>query len=434
MMSISPQVSSDWRITAFTGFGVIFAVFGVLGGWSALADIDQAVHAVGSVATEFGRKTVQHLEGGIVKAILVKEGDHVKQGQPLLRLANVQSQANVDLLEKQRDYYRAIEARALAESGGRGVIVWPASFGPRDDDDLKSVLTDQQQQFDEKRQTLIIQTKIIRSRIDQLKTQIDGVSTQINSTAQQTEINKKELADLTSLAEKKLVQRTRLYSMQREQARLEGVAGQLVSEKAKYDEQIGEAEIQIQQMNQKYREDAAAQLSEARQKIAEVAQRISVADDILAREVVNAPRDGTVQNLRVFAPEQVVRGGEPLMEIAPDHEALIVEAQISPNDIDGIQSGKSVEIHFPSFHDRTIPVLLGTLQSVSHDKLVDEATHQPYYRGIVALDRAEIPEKYRDRLRPGMPADVTVTLGERTVLSYLVQPMRESLRKSFTEK
>ena len=122
------------------------------------------------------------------------------------------------------------------------------------------------------------------------------------------------------------------------------------------------------------------------------------------------------------------------MEIVPDDEPLIVECQLSPTDIDGVQSGKEVEIHFPSFHDRTIPTMLGTLESVSHDRLIDEGTKQPYFRGIVALDRANIPEYYRGRLHPGMPAEVTVALGERTVLSYLVQPMKESLRKSFTEK
>ena len=201
-MSNVPVVSSNWGRTAAIGFGVIFAVFGVLGGWSALAKINQAVHAPGTIGSEFGRKTVQHLEGGIVDAILVKEGELVKEGQPLVRLKRVQAKASLDMLTKQRDYLRALEARALAELNGQDSILWPDEFKSRTETDFQSVVRDQQQQFDEKRQSLLIQTNIIRSRIDQLRTQIGGVATQIDSTARQIELNKKELRDLEKLPRK----------------------------------------------------------------------------------------------------------------------------------------------------------------------------------------------------------------------------------------
>lgn len=160
---------------------------------------------------------------------------------------------------------------------------------------------------------------------------------------------------------------------------------------------------------------------------------MTVANDVLRREEITSPRAGTAQDLKVFTIGQVVHSGEALLQIVPDDEPLIVEAQFSPNDIDTIYAGMQTEIRFPAFHSRTIPVMLGKLQSISHDRLIDETSHQPFFRGLISLNRADIPEEWRSRIRSGMPAEIIVAAGSRTVLSYLISPLTSSLRKSFRE-
>ena len=207
----------------------------------------------------------------------------------------------------------------------------------------------------------------------------------------------------------------------------------MVTDAAKAQGQIGEDKIQIQQLSQKFQEEVASSLIDVRQKISDLQQRSAVAKDVLRRIDVTAPVAGAVQNLKVFSIGQVVRAGEPLLDIVPQNERLIVEVQFSPTDIDGVHAGQEAEIRFPSFHSRLIPLLMGHLESVSHDRLFDEASKQPYYRGIVVLDKAEIPEALRSRMRAGMPSQVIVASGERTVLSYLISPLSTTLRKTFID-
>ncbi len=184
-------------------------------------------------------------------------------------------------------------------------------------------------------------------------------------------------------------------------------------------------------MREKFQEDVAKSLVDVREKLAEVRQKLAVAKDVLHRIEVVAPVAGTVQNLKVFTIGQVIRQGEPLLDIVPKNERLIIEAQFSPSDIDGVYDGQVAEVRFPAFHSRMIPLILGHLESVSRDRLMDEASKQPYYRGIVVLDKTEIPEELRSRVRAGMPAEVIAASGERTVLSYIVSPLSQTLRKGF---
>ena len=273
-----------------------------------------------------------------------------------------------------------------------------------------------------------------QSRIVQLHTEIDGISIEKSSTEKQTEYINKELVGLRELAGKNLVPVTRVYAMERERTRLEGDIGRAVADIAKAQSSIGEMNIQIQELTQKFQEDVASSLLDVRQKIADLRERSSVSQDVVNRLAITAPRAGTVQNLKVFTIGQVLRGGEPLLDIVPDNDALVVHAEFSTADIDNVFAGMTAEIRFPAFHSRTIPVMLGKIESISHDRLLDEATHQYYYLGVVSLNRADIPEEYRSRVRAGMPAEIIVSSGERTVLNYLVGPLSSSLRKTFREQ
>ncbi len=435
MMKKSEKSISDWRGIAVAGYAVIILTFGVVGVWAAVAKLDKAVVAPGFVAVETNRKSVQHFEGGMVREIFIKEGDHVTKGEVLFSLKKVQAQANNDLVKNQLDSGLALEARLLAERDQKENITWPEEFSGRSAEPLLArIMTDQIHQFQERHTSLEGQVSVLESRIEQLTMGIKGIAIEKDSTEKQVGYINDELVNLRDLGKKQLVPMTRVYAMERERTRLEGVIGHSIADTAKAQSSIGEIKIQIQQLRQKFQEDIASSLLEVRQKIADARERVTVAGDVLNRVEIVAPLDGTVQNLKVFTVGQVLRPAETLLEIVPDEEPLVVDAQFSPNDIDTVYGGQQAEIRFPAFHSRQIPLMMGRIQSISHDRLMDEQTRQFYFLGVISLDRSDIPEEYRPRIRPGMPAEVIVASGERTVLSYIVSPLSESLRKSFRER
>jgi len=425
---------TSWRRVAATGYVLIFLTFGVVGVWAAVAKIDRAVAAPGVVAIETNRKTVQHLEGGIVREILVKEGQSVDQGAVLFRLENVQAKANYQLLENQRYLLLAVEARLVAERDQKAEITLPqeiaSSSGGGVDD---HIVADEVAEFNKRRSSLQNQVDVLKSRIDQLGDEIHGTQLQKDAAGNQVEYINKELIGLKELSEKKLIPVTRVYTMERERERLQGSIGEAIANIAKSNEQIGEYNTQIQQLREKFQEDVAKSLVDIREKLSDAREKLVVAKDVLRRVEVVAPVSGTVQNLKVFTIGQVIRAGEPLLDIVPKNEHLDIEVQFSPNDIDGVIVGQEAEVRFPAFHSRMIPLILGHLESVSHDRLVDETSKQPYYRGIVGLDTMKIPEEWRSRVKAGMPAEVIVASGERTVLSYFVSPLTSTLRKGFID-
>jgi HlyD family secretion protein len=425
---------TEWRPTAISGYLLIFLTFGIAGGWAAIAKIDKAVVAPASVSVETNKKSIQHLEGGIVREILVKEGAHVDEGQVLLRLQKTQAQANSEIVKNQLYSLLALEARLIAERENADKITWPAEFKNEASGVISSLQADQINQFNERRASMQGQISILESKSGQLRTEISGLEIEKNATEKQVKYINEELSGLHRLLAKQLVPANRVLTMERERTRLEGVIGKTISDKAKIEGAIDEIGSQIAQLRQKQHEEVANQLLEIREKIGDYRQKYVVAADILSRVDVKAPRAGTVQNMRVFTLGQVIRPGELLLDIVPDNERLIVHAQFSPTDIDVIHEGQHAEIRFPAFHARTIPVMTGELENISHDRLIDEASKQPYYLGIISIEKADIPDEYRNRLRPGMPAEVIVAAGERTVLDYLTSPLKHSLAKTFIEQ
>jgi HlyD family secretion protein len=434
-MSSRTQELTEWRSFAIVGYIMILLTFGVAGGWAAIAKIDRAVVAPASISLETNRKSVQHFEGGIVREILIKEGDHVSEGQVLLRLEKTQAQANSDLVRNQLYAFLALEARLLAERDEKSEIAWPVEFDlEKQDPVVLGLIVDQVNQFNERRASLLGQINILESKANQLRIEISGIGIEKDSTEKQTKYINEELVGLRRLLTKHLVPANRVLTMERERTRLEGIIGKAIADKAKIEGAISEIGIQIAQLKQKQHEDIATSLLDVRQRIGDFRQKSIVAGDVLRRVAITAPRAGTVQNMKVFTLGQVVRSGELLLEVVPEDERLIVYAQFSLSDIDVIHEGQRAEIRFPAFHSRTIPLMTGELESISSDRLVDEASKQPYYLGIISIDRAEIPEDYRSRLRSGMPAEVLVGAGERTVLDYLISPLKSSLAKTFIEQ
>ena len=426
----------DWRRPALVGYFIIFLGFGVLGGWSAFARLDSAVVAPGTVTLESSKKIIQHFEGGIIAKILVHEGEHVDQGQILFLLDNTAPQANANAVRNQLDALLAQEARLVAERDGAEKVTYPPELMGDDASQpvVKDAIKDQDKQFAERHASLAGQIAIFESRIKQFGTQIDGITDEKTSTEQQLGFINTELTDLRELLAENLVQKTRVLSLEREKARLEGVIGRAVADIAKAQNDIGEAHLQIEQLHKKFSEDVNDQILQVRQKIADLREKTTVSQDVLQRIQIRAPRSGTIQNVRAATVGGVIRTGEPLAELIPDEDNLVINAEVSPTDADAIDGGMQAEIRFTAFHGYTMPLMLGHVESVSRDRLTDEQSKQPYFLARVVVDENDLPAIIRDHIKAGMPVEVMVPTGERTVMSYLVRPLRNRAVSAFREK
>jgi len=430
-----PAAMTDWRRYAVAGYALIAAFFGIAGLWAAFIRLDRAVVSPGVVVAESSRKVVQHFEGGMVQAILVKDGQSVRAGDVLLRIDPVQSQASADLFRNQLDAALVLEARLRAEQDRTDALRLPADLAARRDEPaLSRMIADQTGEMAERRKTLDGQLALIEARITQLRTEIAGLSVEKASVEAQVGFIRQELDGLRSLHEKSLIPLSRLLVMERERTRLEGVIGRSVAERAKAENAIGEAGLQSTQLRQKVQEAVTAQLLETRQKIGELREKLVVAQDVFRRHEIRATHEGVIQGLKVYAIGQVIRSGEPLMEIVPTTDRLVIAVQFSPNDLETVRAGMRAEIKFPSFQARRTPTLFGTLATVSRDRLVDDGTKQPYFAGTVAIDEPALPAEVRQRLLAGLPAEVVVSAGERTALEYLFAPFFDAMGRAFHER
>jgi HlyD family secretion protein len=423
----------DWKYPAALGYALIVFTFVILGGWSAVARLDSAVTAPGFVTEENSRKSVQHLEGGIISAILVQEGQHVTDGQELFKLDPTQARASLDLQEDQLDALLAQEARLIAERDRVETITWPQKLETRvERPNVKQAIADQSKQFANRQASLHGQIDVLHSKIDQLKTQIQGLQTERDATKRQLDYIVQELKDLEYLLGQNLVQKSRVYALDREKSRLEGVIGQSVADEAKAENAINEASLEIQQVQHKFDEDVAGAISDVRQKINDTQNKIQVAQDVFRRLDIKAPVAGTVQDLKVFTIGGVIKPGEVLLEIVPDNGDLIVQAHVSPQDISRMSPGMQAEVRFPSFKASLLPIIMGRVESVSRDRLVDETKRDQYFLAQVVVH--DVPPDLEGRLVAGMPADLVFPTGERTVLNYLVRPLEDRLHGAMRER
>jgi HlyD family type I secretion membrane fusion protein len=426
---------TNWRVYAVAGYAVIVATFGVVGSWAATARLDRAVISPGIIVAEGSRKVVQHLEGGIVQAVLVRDGQTVHEGDVLLRIDPVQSRASNDLLRGQLDAALILEARLRAEQEQAPDLVLPPEIAARRDDRaVARMIDDQASQLSERRASFQAQLALIQARVTQLKTEIAGLAVEKASVEQQVALIQQELEGLRGLREKNLIPLSRVLMMEREHARLAGVIGRSVAETAKAQNGINEAGMQAAQLKQKLQETLTAQLLDTRQKSSELREKLIVAQDVLRRHEVRASHQGVSQGLKVYTIGQVIRSGEPLMEIVPTNDRLVISVQFAPNDLEAVHAGLRAEVKFPAFQTRRTPAIFGTLTMVSRDRLIDEGTKQPYFAGTVEIDDHQLPEEVRPRLLAGLPAEIVVSAGERTALDYLVAPFFEALGRGFHER
>jgi HlyD family type I secretion membrane fusion protein len=426
--------SGDWRTPARQGFGVAFLTFGVFGGWACLASIDGAVIAAGSIVVESDRKTVQHLEGGIVKDLMVTGTAHVEQGQVLLRLDSNQERAREEMARSAVYSAIAEEARLQAEAEGSDKITFPSELTQKiSDPSAQRAMGDQKRRFEERRAARKIEISILEERIGQSQRQIQGNTAQSKGARAQLDSITQEYTKLKPLADQGIVPFARVATLERSKADIEGRMGAYDADIARFGRTIDEARLQIDQVGQKVLEEATAKLADTRAQLSDAREKWRVAAEVLGRMEVRAPRSGRIVNLKVHTIGAVVRPGDVLMEIVPDNDVLVVAAKVSSLDINHVQIGLPTEVRLPSFKARSTPIAVGEVLSIAADALRDEATHQPYYEVKVSVQVTQFPEKVREKLKPGMVADVLISTGERTVLAYLTQPMTDAIRRGMRE-
>jgi HlyD family secretion protein len=420
---------------AVAGYVLIFLTFGVLGSWAAVAKLDSAVVAPGTITLEGNRRVVQHLEGGIVEEIRVAEADSVQEGDVLLRLSAVEARSNLDVLSTRLDVARMIEARLLAERKLAEDIAFPADLVSGENQIVGAVREDQLDLFREGRSILKSQEDILRARMGQIEVQIEGLELQ-KSAFQRRIDNYSEMLDRMRDGESRgLIQGNVLSQREDELIEIEANLGQVISDIAQARASIGETELQILQLTQEYRQRANTELEQIRAEISELQERRKVAADVLNRTEIRAPGSGTIQNLKVHTVGSVVRPGDVLMELVPEDEELIINARVSPLDKDNVAPGLSTEVRFTAFKTKLTPIMLGSVETVSGDVITpDNPNEQPYFLARVAVDENDIPEEIKDRLTAGMPADVIITTGERTVANFIVSPLMDAVRKSMIEE
>ena len=420
---------------ALAGYVLIFLTFGVLGSWAAVAKLDSAVVAPATISLEGNRRVVQHFEGGIVEEIGIAEADVVEQGQVVLRLSAVEARSNLEVFSTRLDVARLVEARLLAERALDESVVFPVDVASKTTPAVVAVVADQKDLFEGRRSILKSQEDILSARVGQIRVQIEGLELQ-KSAFERRIANYTEMLDRMRDGESRgLIQGNVLSQREDELIEIEANLGQVISDIAQAQASIGETELQMLQLTQEYRERANTELEQIRAEISELQERSKVAQDVLDRTEIRAPGSGTIQNLKVHTVGSVIRPGEVLMELVPEDEQLIINARVSPIDKDNVAPGLATEVRFTAFKTKLTPIMLGEVETVSGDVITpDNPNEPPYFLARITVDEADIPEEIKDRLTAGMPADVIITTGERTVANFIVSPLLDAVRKSMIEE
>ncbi|SJZ85192.1 HlyD family type I secretion periplasmic adaptor subunit [Consotaella salsifontis] len=415
----------------FVATGVFVGSFGV---WAALAPLAGAAVAPGVVAAAGRNQQVQHLEGGIVRQILVREGERIKANEPLFVLDATSAQASRNRLQKHQIGLAGKILRLIAERDGLRQLAFPPTLIQKArKEGVEDLLTEQEREFVARLSRHQQEQTIMQQRINSLHDQIDGMSAQDVAIEQQLKLVRDEAARKESLLAKGLTNRSEYTALLRSEADLVGQSGQTISSILSAKAQLTEAEEQLTRLGTQRVETALTQLNEAREQAADVDEQLRAAEDILERLVVRAPSDGIVISMKVNTEGSVVSPGQGLLELLPTNDDLLVEAHVPPKDIDLVSVGQPARLRFSALNTRTTPTAQAVVTYVSADRLVDEKSGQPFYTARLKIADALPAGLDADRIYPGMPVEAYIATGERTFLEYLVKPIADSFSRAFRE-
>lgn len=432
------QPLTDDRRFRRLGFLVVLAIFGGLGTWGALAPLESAALAPAVVTVENYRKTVQHLEGGIIRSLRVRDGDSVVKDQVLITLEETQPRSQLEILRGQYFISAAREARLLAQRDGLKQVRYPVELtaAPRDPRAEEAIRV-QNQTFTVRMTAHEGEIALYRRQIEQLHAKARGLKAQIASLDRLVASFRQELDDFAALLKEGYTEKQKVRELERSLAQSEGQRGERVSDLAATELQINETELKIVQLTKELQREVAKELGEVQASLFELREKIQSLENTVARTVVRAPEPGMVLGLSVHTLGGVIEPGGKILDIVPKGEALIVEAKVSPQDIDRIHAGQRAEVRFSAFKSRETPKIEGKLVTVSADRLVDphDPNQMPYYLARVAITPEGLKELARQKLDlvPGMPAEVLINTGSRTLFQYLVDPFVNTVARSLIE-
>jgi HlyD family secretion protein len=403
--------------------------------WAAILKIASGAVTQGEVRVEGNRRTVQHLEGGIIREFMVREGDPVAAGQILMRLDETQAGANTDLLSGQIDALLAQEARLRAEIDGAPTIAFAASLiARRNEPRVMESLAGQEAIFASRTTSLNSQLVVLDQRIQGLRAEIRAAEAQSGSSREQLALTREELRGQQDLLRQGFTTRTRVLELQRREADLQGSMRNQIEVATRGRQSVAEAEAQQRAVRDERAREATAELRDVQTRMIDTQERLRAASDVRRRLEVAAPIPGIVANLRFYTVGGVIRPGEPILDIVPQNEDLVIETQIQPQDIDIVAVDLPAEVRITAYRSRSSPVMLGRVIYVAADITLNERAGTSHYRAQVRINPGQQHLLEGFALQPGMPAEVIIMAGERTMFEYLTQPIKNSLRRAFRER
>lgn len=409
-------------------FALVFGVFGI---WAGVAPLDGAAFAPGSVTVRSYKKIVQHLEGGIVADIQARDGDLVQRGQPLLILDDTQALAQLEIANAQFIGLKAREARLIAERDGLDQVAYPANFN-LSDNRMRQEIAAQNEIFDARKISNQGRHEILQQRIEQLQDQVQGMLALRESKELLAASYAEELEDTRVLLEQGFSEVTRLREIERNFAAFSGEAAELTSQISATEVKIGETQLEILQLESDFRNEVVSELGDAQTSLQDITERMTALEDIVSRTVITAPDTGIVNGMQVHTIGGVIGAGSPIAEVVPESDELIVEASVSPVDIDRVAEGQEARIRFSTFGSQA-PTIFGTVLNLSADSMTNENTGASFYLARVEVDPESLAELGELDLLPGMPAEVYINTGSRTFLQYLLKPLSNTVARSFNE-
>ncbi|MCU7813683.1 MAG: HlyD family type I secretion periplasmic adaptor subunit [Candidatus Thiodiazotropha sp. (ex Rostrolucina anterorostrata)] len=437
----APTVSGNMiedRHYRIMGFVIILVVFFGFGTWAAVAPLASAAHAPGKVRVENKRKTVQHLEGGIVKSLLVQDGDYVEKGQVVMTLDDTQIKSQLEVVQGQYLLALAREARLTAQRDQMDAVVYPQEFTDlQNDSRVREVMSVQNQMFSVRKAAYENELALYVQQIEQFESQIKGLYAQKKSSRHLVSSYATDLKNLRSLEKKGYAERRQVNEVQREMVQNEGELGELNATIALTKSRIVEVRLQSLQLQKELQREVAAEINEVQEQLFQLVEQKQALQDTLTRMVIRAPQSGAVLELLVHTIGAVVGTGQELMGIVPEGKRLVIEARISPIDIDRIAIGQTADIRFSAFKMRETSSIFGRLITISADSLIDsnDSTQTAYYLAIVEITQEGLQHLADSDLTliAGMPAEVFIKTGERTLFQYLFDPLANTVARAFIE-
>jgi HlyD family type I secretion membrane fusion protein len=426
--------TSTWR-SALLGYGSIAAFVAFFGYWAATAPLAGAAIAPGVVAASGQNLKLQHLEGGAVIAVLVKEGDRVKLGDTLLTLDPTVLQSQLDRFLKLEAALKAKQARLSAERDGKETLLFSNDLiALVEKAGLGSVIDEQQGEFAARLNRHRNELAILGERVSQLQESVTGMDARKKASDEQLKIVKSETQRKLKLLDQGLTARDQYTQLLRSQADLLGQVSSTESQIASAKNQINEAREQIARAKSQRIEDALKELSDASNKISDGEEQIKAARSMLQRTIIKSPADGIIVSLKVNSPGIVLRPGDNVLELLPTTSDLVIDARIDPRSIDTVKVGQDARLRFTALNSTTTPEVSASVTYISADRLVDPATNQPYFQARLRITDNLPEEISRGQIYPGMPVETYISTGDRTFAEYLVKPLVDSFSRSFREK